>query len=1443
MPIKRTRTRALLLFACSAALQASAQNQEQPLSGAGDLFTSAFTGGCVPLIRFLNQPAETCGDHIGNARLCTPNTPWGGDYGGTAKYFSLNAGSGTQVIDLEVGMNINTWLPGMTNAAVQVQATYNAPIQVYVDGQLCTSCSVSYPQPETNPPCLGNANAYGKKLRITHDKGNAWATNGVHEWGLRWLYAPGFYLQGAHTDLRFKAVMVGTSFSQVLGYFNAPSLPLYILRDPPGDASYGEISTTNNACFGQSTSTTTDESSNSWFKARIGVEGSVGLIVTTTFEIYGELGVDLTASRSETASREYLTCLETGSNFTTTTDGPPEDIFIGSAIRYAYGMAEIVNRPSCGTITKDAHLAMTPVDVLTSYNYTEGYIRGTVIPNLNNAISALTPGTSEYDNAVEQRSVWNQTLAMNDSIKANAPMDVIRSFNGGGNGQTYALTTTTEETQTIEYSVALEAGLSYEFGVFIGGSGVSGGGRLAMRNEYGSGQSSSNATTNTMAYHLEDDDGADDYTVKVRKDEVYGTYVFELDSAASATSCEYEGGYQLDQPQLWVGAMDQSSLVLNEVPLSTQAVFPLYVCNNSNVDRTYYLKFQAASNTEGGVMQAFGNTINGNDNGVQLLVPANSCLSVTNLYLTQPNVGVVDFEDIVVYLYALCDENNAPYIRSSVNISAYFGVGNGNYGIYCGPTYTANSTAFGDFIDGVQIGSINNTGTGGTAGASYNDYFSSTNTDLSQNGQYMLTVTTGSWAPERVAAWIDFDQDELFEANEKLGESNSSTGFQPINFTFTVPAGAVTGPTRMRVRGLDPGSQPGQSVEPCSNYTYGEAEDYKVTINTNTPVDCQNAPNGTSLPGTACNDGNANTGNDTWNANCACAGVALDCAGVPGGTTHTGSPCDDGDANTGNDVYNDNCQCLGLLYDCVGVPGGINGPGVACDDQNSATGSDVFDANCACVGLLIDCTGQPGGTALPGGSCDDGNPVTSEDTWTNDCQCAGVLPSDCQGTPGGPAQPGTACDDGDGATGNDVYQVNCVCAGQPFDCAGTPGGTLLPGTPCDDGNPETQNDTFAANCACIGEAANDCLGVPGGPAQPGTACDDGDPDTGNDLYNAFCECAGQLYDCLGVPGGSGVPGSACDDGNAATGADVFDGDCACIGLLLDCTGTPGGLELPGSPCDDGNPNSSDDVYNAECLCLGTLANDCEGNAGGPAQPGTPCDDGIIDTENDTWSANCECVGLLVDCLGVPGGGQLPGLSCDDGDDCTSADVIQENCVCSGTGIQLGAISGPDLVYTTLTNSWFVNPVPGATGYNWTLPSGWSSDVTNEFVLTATAGIDVGVVQLCVEGFIGNCVLSTDCFDVNVELYTGVTNVTSTNGDWFTVQPNPSNGVFQLIPANSDAPMTITVYDGTGRTVKAQFPVAGKRTVSLDLGEVAPGAYYLMATRDGQQRAVKLVVQH
>ncbi|MBK6754385.1 MAG: hypothetical protein IPG69_12525 [Flavobacteriales bacterium] len=159
-------------------------------------------------------------------------------------------------------------------------------------------------------------------------------------------------------------------------------------------------------------------------------------------------------------------------------------------------------------------------------------------------------------------------------------------------------------------------------------------------------------------------------------------------------------------------------------------------------------------------------------------------------------------------------------------------------------------------------------------------------------------------------------------------------------------------------------------------------------------------------------------------------GGGVDCLGVPNGPALPGTACDDGLATTGNDVYGSDCVCSGLLLDCAGVPGGSAGPGTPCDDGDPGTGNDAYDANCLCAGLLIDCEGVAGGPALPGTACDDGNPSTTDDLYDATCVCVGTPPiGDCEGVPGGTALPGTPCNDCDPTTFNDIYDPNCVCSG------------------------------------------------------------------------------------------------------------------------------------------------------------------------------------------------------------------------------------------------------------------------------------------------------------------------------------------------------------------------------------------------------------------------------
>lgn len=79
------------------------------------------------------------------------------------------------------------------------------------------------------------------------------------------------------------------------------------------------------------------------------------------------------------------------------------------------------------------------------------------------------------------------------------------------------------------------------------------------------------------------------------------------------------------------------------------------------------------------------------------------------------------------------------------------------------------------------------------------------------------------------------------------------------------------------------------------------------------------------------------------------AGV-VDCEGVQGGSALPGTACDDGNADTTNDTYASSCDCLG--EDCLGVPGGSALPGTPCDDGNPDTSSDTWVTGCTCEGSV-----------------------------------------------------------------------------------------------------------------------------------------------------------------------------------------------------------------------------------------------------------------------------------------------------------------------------------------------------------------------------------------------------------------------------------------------------------------------------------------------------------
>jgi trimeric autotransporter adhesin len=91
-----------------------------------------------------------------------------------------------------------------------------------------------------------------------------------------------------------------------------------------------------------------------------------------------------------------------------------------------------------------------------------------------------------------------------------------------------------------------------------------------------------------------------------------------------------------------------------------------------------------------------------------------------------------------------------------------------------------------------------------------------------------------------ISMWIDFNRDGDFDdpGEQVYVEGAVSQSPRTVTGSFTVPPGATPGLTGMRIIVAENFS--GAGLTPCMTYTYGETEDYLVTIGT--PGPCTNPP-------------------------------------------------------------------------------------------------------------------------------------------------------------------------------------------------------------------------------------------------------------------------------------------------------------------------------------------------------------------------------------------------------------------------------------------------------------------------------------------------------------------------------------------------------------------------------------------------------------------------
>lgn len=136
---------------------------------------------------------------------------------------------------------------------------------------------------------------------------------------------------------------------------------------------------------------------------------------------------------------------------------------------------------------------------------------------------------------------------------------------------------------------------------------------------------------------------------------------------------------------------------------------------------------------------------------------------------------------------------------------------------YCTMT---NGNPSGQYIQRVQLGAIDNSTTYDAGG--YSD-FTSMSTAATTGATLTVTPHT-TWSGTGAKAWIDWNQDGDFDdANEEVLSGNGTGG--SYSSTLSIPAGASSGSTRLRVRVTY-----GSTVSSCGDAYFSEVEDYTVSV-------------------------------------------------------------------------------------------------------------------------------------------------------------------------------------------------------------------------------------------------------------------------------------------------------------------------------------------------------------------------------------------------------------------------------------------------------------------------------------------------------------------------------------------------------------------------------------------------------------------------------------
>lgn len=279
----------------------------------------------------------------------------------------------------------------------------------------------------------------------------------------------------------------------------------------------------------------------------------------------------------------------------------------------------------------------------------------------------------------------------------------------------------------------------------------------------------------------------------------YNTLIYRRRSSSSPCNSNWINGVETKRPNIrfkWLNP--------NSPPITNFSVDNPVSCNGT------INFFDQSANSPSSWLWYFGDGTSSN-----LENPVHNYTSPGNFTITLITSNSFGSDTLILNNLIQVNLTTTPPLPASCTPTTGIAGLNGNYG-----------------ISKFSFGALNNSS--GSSSDGFSD-FTCDSTLFYVGETYALSAVHTSAIPQNFFAWIDYNNNGVFEVNSEEIVSNLNSG-DSTNSTIQIPSSAVVN-TPLRMRIMSDASFSGQ-LNPCSNPVYGQAEDYTIyfAYNFNPPI-------------------------------------------------------------------------------------------------------------------------------------------------------------------------------------------------------------------------------------------------------------------------------------------------------------------------------------------------------------------------------------------------------------------------------------------------------------------------------------------------------------------------------------------------------------------------------------------------------------------------------